>query len=564
MRHLAPKFVKRILIQLFIIAAGAGLGLAIGFALRGHRVPDSVEPPAVRAESSIASTGQTTRAAGRSPEVRPNDDSPLATQLERDLSMSSGVTRWLYWLDAVEHAAPTDFPRLARLAQGNGPAMRLVSARWVEIAPRQLFDTYLAAIKAGNSSYLEEPMRMLFEEWPRKDPEAAIAALNGPDDFGTRGRWRVDLASRLVEIDVERGLRLMADWHIENFGPRMTAVVKWADADPQHAAAFALEHPAGYASQLTLETIGKEWAKTDPVAALQFAATHAGGLSPTLANAALKQWATRDFNAAADWLGKADPHARDQLSPSFVETWAKQDAAAALAWCEASLTGSSLSQAVAGVLKGAADKDVNGAAALVTGMSPSPARAEAAVAVAKKWFPEFSSGKPATPEAITWLSNLDGPSLGRVLGEVKWQWSSSDPTSMAAFLVGRSGGQIPDSVYSVIGRELAHRNPAAALDWANRLPADRALNAGAATYAEWRRTQPEPAIKWLNELPPADPRRLPYFQSAVRDIAWNDQAAELFASMSAAERGIARGVVEGMDSLPADRRARLLETLQAN
>jgi hypothetical protein len=555
---------RKVFVHLLFIAAGAALGLAVGFALRGHRVPESVDSPAATARSSIVSTGKSNRAANRAINVSPNDDSPLATQLERDLSLSSGVTRWLYWLDAIERAAPSDFPRLARLAQGNTAAMRLVAARWVATAPRQLFDTYLAALKAGNTSFMEEPMRMLFEEWPRNDPEAAIKALNGPEDFGTRGRWRVDLASRLMEIDVERGLGLMVDWHIENFGPRMTAVTKWADADPRHAAAFALEHQAGYATELTLQTIGKEWAKTDPVAALKFCAGQSDGAALTLATAALKEWAARDFNAAADWLGKADARSRDQLSPSFVETWAKQDAAAALAWSEANLTGNSLAPAVGSVLTGAAEQNVDAAAALVAGMNPSSARAEAAVAVAKKWLPEFSSGKPAPPEAIAWLSNLDAVSLRRVLGEVQWQWSSSDPASMAKFLAARSSDQVPDSAYSILGRELARRNPTDALDWASRLPADRALSAGADAFAEWRRTQPEPAIKWLNDLPSGDPRRLPYFQSAVKEIAWSDQAAEQFAAMSATERGIARNVIEGMSSLPTDRRARLIEALQAN
>ena len=33
--------------------------------------------------------------------------------------MSSGVTRWLYWLEAMEKASASDFPRLFRLAEGN-------------------------------------------------------------------------------------------------------------------------------------------------------------------------------------------------------------------------------------------------------------------------------------------------------------------------------------------------------------------------------------------------------------------------------------------------------------
>lgn len=99
------------------------------------------------------------------------------------------------------------------------------------------------------------------------------------------------------------------------------------------------------------------------------------------------------------------------------------------------LSGSSLAQAVGGVLKGAAEKDIAGAAALVTGMDPLAARAEAAVAVARKWFPEMSSGEAAKPEAVAWLAGLDPTSVKRVLDEcaVQWGWACSDPKSMAAF-----------------------------------------------------------------------------------------------------------------------------------
>ena len=83
------------------------------------------------------------------------DDSPLATRLEKDLALSSGVTRWLYWLEALEKAAPSDFPRLDRLARGNPAVLRLVAERWAEFAPRHLFDTLVAASKGWRACRLK-------------------------------------------------------------------------------------------------------------------------------------------------------------------------------------------------------------------------------------------------------------------------------------------------------------------------------------------------------------------------------------------------------------------------
>src|SRR6185436_6395350 len=141
------------------------------------------------------------------------------------------------------------------------------------------------------------------------------------------------------------------------------------------------------------------------------------------------------------------------------------DAHGALSWCEANLTGSSLAQAVGGVLKGAAQKDVATAAALVSSLAPSPARTEAAVQVAAKWFPEFNSQKPVNPDAIAWLGTLDAESSRRVLQNLSSTWASCDPQSLTAFLETRSNDQIPSSVYSILARELVRKDPMAAMEW---------------------------------------------------------------------------------------------------
>src|SRR5882672_3609176 len=126
----------KIFINAAIIVVAAGLGLAVGFVWRG-KPGESFNSAGL----PVASQTNLFRFTRKFTTVRTHDDSPLATQLERDLSMSSGVTRWLYWLEAIEKAAPADFPRLLRLAQGNPAAVRLVEARWIEAAPRHLFNT---------------------------------------------------------------------------------------------------------------------------------------------------------------------------------------------------------------------------------------------------------------------------------------------------------------------------------------------------------------------------------------------------------------------------------------
>jgi hypothetical protein len=360
---------------------------------------------------------------------------------------------------------------------------------------------------------------------------------------------------------------LFSEWHIENYMPfydERGPVPQWAAADPRHAAEVALKYPSSYLSQGVVKVIGEEWAKTDPTAALQFSADNGGQLGSLLGTAALKSWAERNLNEAANWLAAADDPARNRLSPGFVEAWAKNDAAGALAWSEENLSGSSLGRAVTAVVQGAGVKQVAATAALVADMESSPARAEGALAVARQWFPSLggmagpSGEQTVGPQAVAWLQSLDPLSIKRVLDEETWSWATSDPSSMADFLLTTTNTMIGNWPDTCLARQMARRNSAEALDWASRLPGNRGISAGGEAYAEWRSSQPEAAIQWLNGLPADDPRREPFFDSAIRVLAYNPQAPEQLAAMNAQERAAARAVIESMTSLPADRRARLL------
>src|SRR5580765_2725597 len=220
---------KRVFQTATVAVAIAG-GLAIGFLIRKHRETARVAPDEVVQSGQSASTNRSSLQAA--PAL---DDSPLATELEHQLTISKGVQRWLLWLETVEKAGPPDFPRLAKLARKNPAALRFVSARWAELAPRHLYDTLVAALRSRADFPVQELARTLFDQWPKKDPEAAIAALNEPGEIGPRVAWRDQVAESVIRTDAERGLRLFTEWHIENYGPSMGAISKWAAASPEHA-----------------------------------------------------------------------------------------------------------------------------------------------------------------------------------------------------------------------------------------------------------------------------------------------------------------------------------------
>jgi hypothetical protein len=161
---------------------------------------------------------------------------------------------------------------------------------------------------------------------------------------------------------------------------------------------------------------------------------------------------------------------------------------------------------------------------------------------------------------IAWLKGLDSDSIRRVLETIPWGWSVSDFKSMAQFVDSVSVEAVPSAVYAILARQMARQNPMEAMEWANHLPGDQSLIAGADAFAEWRISQPDIAMKWLNDLPPEDPRRQPFLKSAIQTLAYHPQAAEQFASMTPSDRAFAREIIATL-SIPQDRRNQLLEAL---
>jgi hypothetical protein len=556
----------KLLFHSIVLTAAAAAGLAVGFAWRTTSERNSLNTDSFSVRSAPEQMKRPAKLRETNDNrAKPFDDSVLATQLERDLSMSEGVTRWLYWLDAIEKAAPPDFPRLAVLAQNDSIALRLLAARWIDVAPRHLFDTIVARSRSGQS-LPSEFGNLLMTEWAKRDPQALISALSEENEWGHRPDWRRQVAGNIIEHNAELGLRLFSEWNIDNFGPRMTAIAKWAAANPLHAAEFTLDHPAGYASRLAMETIGEEWAKSDPPSALKFAGSHHGELVSEMEKAVVKTWTEQNTTQVAEWLGGTDASARNRLGPPFVEAWAKKDASAALTWSESNLSGSALAEAARGVLKSAAEKDVAVAARLVSGMTPSTVRAEGALAVAEKWLPNHNAwNEPVPSETIAWLRSLDLDSVKHVLNGVQWQWSSSDPKSFADFLTLLNNDQIPTRIYSSLVRSMARRNPLETIQWAESLPENSRLTVAGQAFSEWRMAQPDSAMQWLGELSPRDPRRRTFFETAIRDLSFDGhdtRAAETLAALSEADRAAAREVIEAA-SLPADRRELLLKATRS-
>ncbi len=537
--------------RFLLLLTCAVIGLAIGFIWR-RRLGENGVPAA----PATIGAGEDARfsAAPQARELSP------AQKLERELSLATGVTRWLYWMEALERMPVSEFPRLARLAGKDEIALRLLALRWLELDPKSLFEM-LANASPVDGLPVETLGYILVGEWAKRDAAGLTKALKEAPPFPMRDVWRREAAAEITRSDPEAGLRLFADWNIGNFSPSMRGVRKWAAADPRHAAEFLFATPVGYAGQEAMKTVGEEWGKSDPAAALAFAVEKNSLAGRNLAASVLQGWAGRDLPAAADWLLNADPAVRNRLSGPVVAEWAKSDAASALTWAEENLSGASLTEAAASVLKGAAEKDPTAAARLVSAMSPSSARSEAAVEVARKFFPDsISATEPVKPDALAWLRTLDADAAGRVLDRLTWTWADSDARSMAAFLAATPFEDLPASAYVVCGRVLARQNPIDAMEWANSLPEKHQMEGGSDAFANWCQSQPQSAMEWLNQLRQDDRRRAEFLKTAVTYLAYEPNASERLSALPLTDRDTLRALLQTAD-IPEEKRVRLLSGL---
>lgn len=499
--------------RVMLLCVSGLIGIAGGFGLRALRQPPAPGP------DDFGKLGKTVSGSF----VRTNNPGPQTVsermaQLQEDLSLSDDVTRWLRWMTAVEQADPGDYPALARLARELPGALNILGARWIDRDPQGLLEACQKPI-AGFPA--DELASLLFETWPKTDPDAVLAVLKAHPDL-QRG-WQYSALNNLFKTHPEQALMTMSALRIESYGPDMVGVKKWAEGDPLHAARVALAHPCGFATRRVLETIGKAWADSDPRGALAFATAHTAGSGHELANHILRHWVEKNLVKASDWFAATDESSRQRLLPAFIEAWGTSDATQALHWCLSHTTGRQQTEVVQSLVKGTLAKNPDDAAAMVVGMEVSTLRNQAAVTFAeamlqKGWWPGLVDSKPgakAKPEAITWLLQLEPEARRQVITRIGRSWSERDPRGFAAFLGTPAGADSPPEVIAAAATALVRQQPQEALEWAGQTPEPIRQRTLADTFQNWTRTQPDAAMTWLDALPSSDTRREAFYLGAV-------------------------------------------------
>ena len=476
-----------------------------------------------------------------------------------------GAKRWLRLVAASEQATAAEMPALLRLAGEDSAAIRILAARWAELDPRHMFQSLYAEYLLPDGAPNALPSRwtlgdVLFETWVKKDAAAVLKALNEVPNFSGLQNLRMNVVNQLMKTDPGQAIQAMQDWRVNNYLPDMKEFAKWAAEDPRAATTAALKLGQDHTSQYALKEVGKAWAKTNPREALEHAATLKPTARTALGSEVMRHWAGRDLEAAIEFAtSEQNATQRAALGQSLVATWGKTDPAAALEWSQENLRGAARAEAIGALIKSAAEKDISQAAELAAGMEAGPAQIRATTAIFETWF----KNKDQRSAALDWLAALPDEEARRSAFErVQWNWSWQNPDEARDFLSGPHGKLAPPDMVSQIARTQAAKNPAAAMEWAAKLPENQILPARTAVLQRWLSSRPEAAQDFARKLPAGAER-----DAAVRNISQSlsyespQRTAAWYHSLPAADQKAAKSFID-QTALNPEQRAKLEEALK--
>ena len=388
-----------------------------------------------------------------------------------------------------------------------------------------------------------------------------VAAFGDERAFPGMGGARMSAAEALMASQPELGLKVLEDWNVRHYIPRMNAVSEWAKNDPRGTAEKVAAINADFAGIEALGAVGKAWAQADPQAALEFAIGLSGKKQAKFASSAMHVWAENDLEGAIEFASEQeDVGFRGLIGSGLLAVWGTHDPAAALAWGQENLQSQLRSEAIGSLVESLTKKDPQEAAELVGGMSTSGAQFLAAERLLATWVRE-SDGR-AIGEAIEWVGSLPDHDLAQsALNSASWYFTMEDPQAFISVIEGDHPHLIGGRVLSEAVSEQVRRSPLGAIDWARNLPEDRAARVGRMVVNSWIDVQPAAASDWSIGLP-AGEQRTDAIDQIARSFSHRapDQLRPWYERLNPDERTRVREIVTGF-STSDERRAAFAEAV---
>ena len=332
----------------------------------------------------------------------------------------------------------------------------------------------LLTASPGNRE-VDSSLFMIFNQWGRKDPEAAkaaVARLSGRQ----AEQARQALVSTLAQQDPQAAWTYASSLPPSGSGnpygdPRVQVIQNWAQSDPQAALKTAL-------------TIGENSQRNQAVAT------------------AINAWAGTDFPAALNYaVSVADPGMRGNILQNLSQNPNADRKQLLQAVMEHMPPGDAYQSAISGVFSSWARENPTAAAAAAMQLPAGRTFSNVAGQIASQWMVSATNKQ----EVFYWVKNLPaGEARANSLRQVFSTWSNDDPQSAARALAGLTAEDRKSGVQA-IASGWGRTSPDAALKWSSSLtdPAER-NDAIRSVVSQWANEAPEAAAKYVVAMPESE------------------------------------------------------------
>lgn len=499
----------------------------------------------------------------------------MAALLERTRAQPGGLARRLALMKLADEADLGDLPALLSSGALSGEEMFHHVRRWAARDPAGCWAWYERE-GAAAMGWLS-PTNLIFAQWARQDPVAAMAALRA-----TRRERRTSAADGLLEawvLDEGKTAAALAPY-LDELAPLSNAPTYWVTKQhPERMGARLLALPPGTARTEFIRKFGAGFFEKNWSAAVAWSASipepdRSALLAQSAATALNTKSEVRFFGNAGpptpnperlawaqQWMTlEADPAMRSRLGPLYVDSLAASDPAAALDWANSNLGGLTLSRAIGKIIETQAATDREAALDLIDSLPPGGVRTKATDAFVAQWHDKEAgaAGAWALTQSRDALSDQGWGNLGS-------QWAFADPDSLKSAIQSH-GGEVPPRLINGAIHNLVRKDAAGTAVWAAALPPTLREFTLSTTLRSWAGEDARAAAQFITANP-----AIPIPESATARIAErlhsrDPQAAVVWTSTLPAgptrdtARAALKTVVEKMGNSAA--RDRLLKDLE--
>ena len=228
-----------------------------------------------------------------------------------------------------------------------------------------------------------------------------------------------------------------------------------------------------------------------------------------------------DPRSAIEWSNKQAGWEKHVASIAVMNSWARNDADAAVNWAKENHEGQDNPYLV-GIIQGLAETDFSKATALMMELPYGRNRGRSASVLFEK---AWSQGEDV---AANWVASLpEGSVQNYAYAQLAEKVAKSDLTRAVGWVESMPESDIKVSVMESIIKERALTDTPETARWVSNLPDGKSKTKGMLQVAEfWTRRDPVATADWINQLPP-DPGNDPIIETFVKGIHKSDPEGAL-------------------------------------